>query len=391
VVFVLLTQAQRAAKPTANPAARDPSAASGQTPPYVKPTRPGRAEPGGGRPGHPGHRRPTPAHIDHRGKHALSACPGCQGPVRPCRGSRTRVIVDIPAAITPVDNEHTIHRSWCPSCRAHVEPVVPDALPGSSIGLRVMVLSAWLHYLPGTTLAQVVEVFNFHLHFQPSPGGLVQMWHRLREILLAWYMEIQARALDNAVLHAVETGRWVDGKTHWLWCFTTADLTSSMIDRSRGGPALKKFFKKEFAGVLVTDFRAGYNAVVAARKQRCLPHLLRDLKRARHYHHPGADRPAFSKQPRRLIRDSIRLSEQRRELPVERFAPRRRLGERLHELLARPWEERHARRLVKRLRRHEAELFTFLGHPAVPFDNNPSERTLCPAVSVRKDSYSNGR
>ena len=218
VVFALRTLAR----------ARDPSAPSGQTPPYVKPTRQGRARPQGGRPGHPGHRRPSPTRIDRREEHALSACPRCRGPVRPCRGSRTRVIEDIPAGITPVVTEHTIHRSWCPHCRAHVEPVVPDALPGLTIGLRVVVLSAWLHYLPGTTLAQIVDVFNFHLHFQLSPGGLVPMWHRPREVLLAWYLEIRAQALNSAMLHADETGWRVDGKTHWLWCFTTAELTYYM-------------------------------------------------------------------------------------------------------------------------------------------------------------------
>jgi len=308
-----------------------------------------------------------------------------------CRSARTRIIEDIPADITPVVTEHTIHRSWCPHCRTHVAPVVPDALPGSTIGLRVVVLSAWLHHLLGTTLTQIVEVFNFHLHFRLSPGGLVQMWHRLREVLLAWYLEIQAQALESAVLHADETGWRVDGRTHWLWCFTTADLTYYLIDRSRGGPALKKFFRKEFAGVLVTDFWAAYNAVVAARKQKCLPHLLRDIKRTEHYHHPPDDWPAFSKQLRRLIRDAIRLSRRRPELPPERFASRRRrLERRLHDLLGQPWEERHARRLVKRLRRHESELFTFLDHPGVPFDNNHSERILRPAVIVRKNSYANG-
>jgi hypothetical protein len=58
-------------------------------------------------------------------------------------------------------------------------------LPGSTIGLRVVVLSAWLHYLLGTTLAQIVDVFNFRLQFKLSFCGLVQMWRRLREILLA--------------------------------------------------------------------------------------------------------------------------------------------------------------------------------------------------------------
>ena len=71
---------------------------------------------------------------------------------------------------------------------------------------------------------------------------------------------------------------------------------------------MKKSFRREFAGVLVTDFWSAYNAVVCARKQKCLPHLLRDIKRTQHYHKPGGDWPAFSKQLRRLIRDSLRLS-----------------------------------------------------------------------------------
>lgn len=392
VVFALLTLAKQLAEksPIASNTP-DPSTPSGQIPPYTKPTGKGRAKPKGAKPGHPGHRRPTPPQIDRREEHTLSACPNCHGPVRPCRGSRTRVIEDIPADITPIVTEHTIRRYWCPQCRDTVEPVVPDALPGSTIGLRVVVLSAWLHYLLGTTLAQIIDVFNFHLHFKLSAGGLVQMWRRLREILLAWYLEVQAQALNSAVLHADETGWRVEGKTYWLWCFTTEDLTYYLIDRSRGSPALKKFFKKTFAGVLVTDFWGPYNAVVCAHKQKCLPHLLRDLKRTQHYHKPQGDWPAFSKQLKRLIRDSIRLSKRRKELSVKAFTSRRqRLDVRLHELLAQPWEQRHARRLVKRLRRHASELFTFLDHTEVPFDNNHGERQIRPAVIARKNSYANG-
>jgi transposase len=392
VVFALLSLAKQLAekRPSAS-ATPDPSAPSGQTPPYSKPAAKGRAKPRGAKPGHVGHRRPAPPRIDRREEHSLSACPKCHGPVRACRSARTRIIEDIPADITPVVTEHTIPRYWCPQCRDTVEPTVPDALPGATIGLRVVVLSAWLHYLLGVTLAQIVDVFNFHLHFPLTAGGLVQMWRRLREVLFAWYLEIQAQALNSAVLHADETGWRVNGKTHWLWCFTTTDSTYYLIDRSRGSPALKKFFKKEFAGVLVTDFWSAYNAVVAAHKQKCLPHLLRDIKRTQHYHKPGGDWPAFAKQLKRLIRDSLRLSKRRRELPAERFAARRRrLEDRLHALLAQPWENRHARRLVKRLRRHASELFTFLDHPEVPSDNNHGERQIRPAVIARKNSYANG-
>jgi hypothetical protein len=290
-----------------------------------------------------------------------------------------------------VVTEHTIHRSWCPHCRATVEPTVPDALPGSTIGLRVVVLSAWPHDLLGTTLAPILDVFNFHLPFKLSSGGLISMGRRLREILLAWYLEIPTQALDSAVLHADETGWRVNGTTYWLWCFASKDVTYDMMDRRRGSPALKRFFKKEFAGVLVTDFWGASNAVVCARKPKCLPHLLRDLKRTQHDHKPGDDWPAFSKPLKRLIRDSIRLSKRRKERPAKAFASRRqRLDGRLRERLGQPWEQKHARRLVKRLRRHGSELFTFLDHPEVPFDNHHGERPIRPAVIARKNSYANG-
>ena len=274
VIFALLAQSKLIAEHNSQLSnGPDPSAPFWQVAPYEKPTTKG------AKLGHPGTHRPKPVQINNSEVHTLNECPKCHGPVRPCGSSRTRVIEDIPATITPEVTEHTIRRYWCSGCKTTVEPIVTSALPDSRIGLRVVVLSAWLHFLLGTTLTQIVDVFNYHLQFKLTSGGLVQMWQRLREILLGWYVEIQAQALDSAVLHADETGWRVNGKTYWLWCFTTRDLTYYQIDKSRGAPVLKRFFKKEYAGLLVTDFWGAYNAVVCAHKQKCLPHLLRDLKR----------------------------------------------------------------------------------------------------------------
>ncbi|MCI0355655.1 MAG: IS66 family transposase [Acidobacteria bacterium] len=385
VVFALLTLAKKAA-PTGAPS---PTTPSGMTPVYQKPAVKRRRKKAGRKAGHPGRRRPPPAQIDRHEAHTLDACPQCHGPVSPCRSSRTRLIEDIPADITPVVTAHTIHRYWCSQCQQTVEPTVPDALPGSTLGLRVLVLSAWLHYALGNTLAQIVAVFNFHLRLKLSPGGLVHMWYRLQEILFAWYEQIQAEALAAAVLHADETGWRVGGKTYWLWCFTTNEVTYYLIDRCRGSPVLKRFFQKHFAGTLVSDFWGAYNAVACARRQKCIPHLLRELKKVDHYHRPDGDWKAFAKKLRRLVRDGLRLR-QRQRPAAECAAGRQRLEARLQALIAHPWENAHARRLVKRLRRHAQELFTFLDHPEVPFDNNHAERMIRPAVIIRKNSYANG-
>jgi len=394
VVFAILSLAKMLAEQQAALAGtshQTPSTPSGMKPPYQKPaasTR-GRKKPGR-KPGHVGSRREPPARIDRRVEHRVKVCPNCGEPLCECAETRTRYIEDIPEDIQPEVTEHTIHRDWCPRCRKKVEPVVSDALPGATLGNRVLVLSAWLHYALGNTLSQIVEVFNFHLSFKVTPGGLVQMWRRLAEILCAWYEAIQQQALDSAVLNADETGWRVNGKTHWLWCFATDELSWFMVNRSRGSPALLQFFIHEFAGTLVSDFWAAYNAVESALRQKCLVHLLRELEHVERYKSPGPHWGAFAKKLRRLIGDGIRLWRRHEEFSPQAYASRRAcLTRRLEELIATPWEDSHARRLIKRLRRHQHELFTFLDQPGVPFDNNLAERAIRPAVILRKNSYGN--
>jgi len=388
VVKALLNMASRLA--ALSPAKPSPTAPSGMVPGYQKPSTKRARKPPGAKPGHKGHRRQPPARIDRQEVHRAPCCPHCQGELKRCEETRTRYIEDIPEGIKPVVTEHTIHRDWCPRCRKLVEPKVPDALPGATLGHRTAVMTGWLHYGLGNTVSQIIEVFNAHLQIKLTGGGLIQMWRRLQEALFPWYEQIQQEALTSAVLHGDETSWRVAGKTHWLWAFANHDLTYFMIDRSRGEPALRKFFAEEFAGTLVSDFWGPYNAVLCVARQKCLVHLLRDLYSVDHYRQGGGDWPAFAKKLRRLLGDAIRLWRQKAELAAESFASRgQRLTERLDEIIAGRWADRQAKRLVKRLRRHRDELFTFLDKPGVPFDNNLAERAVRPAVIIRKNSYAN--
>ena len=367
-----------------------PTAPSGMIPGYQKAATRKRGKKPGAKPGHKGHRRAPPERIDERRDHRLPCCPDCQGRLKRCKATRTRYIEDIPEGITPIVTEHTIHRDWCPHCKKLVEPKVPDALPQATLGNRTAVMTAWMHYGLGNTISQIVDVFNYHLQMKLTRGGLVNTWQRLQGALFPWYEQIQAEALQSAVLHADETSWRVMGKTHWLWAFANDDLTYYMIDRSRGEPALLRFFIEEFQGTLVTDFWGAYNAVVCAARQGCLVHLLRDMHTVEHYKRAGKDWPEFAKKLRRLLGDAIRLGRQKPDLPEENFQSRRqRLTERLEELITAKWPDAQANRLCKRLRRHRDHLFTFLDKPGVSFDNNLAERAVKPAVLMRKTSFAN--
>ncbi len=125
-----------------------PSTPAGMRPIYTKPNAPRdrRRKRPGARDGHPGHRRPTPTRIDQRQTHRLAVCPGCGGPLQRCQRPRTRLIEDLPENLQSVVTEHTIHRDYCPKCKKHVEPVVPDALPNATFGHRLVSFASWGHY-----------------------------------------------------------------------------------------------------------------------------------------------------------------------------------------------------------------------------------------------------
>jgi transposase len=390
VVFALLELAAQLRRSQGQCASvSSPATPSGMMPLHQKPNTPKRRKKPGRKPGHEGARRPLPEEIHEHKEHRAPCCPHCQGRLTRCGQTRTRYTEDIPENIEPVVTEHVIHRDWCPRCKKSVEPRVPEALPGSQIGNGVVALSSWLHYGLGQTLDHIVEVFNCHLHFQLTPGGLVQQWYRLQTILYPWYEQIHREALDSAVLNADETGWRVNGRGHWLWCFTSPRLTCYLIDRRRGKAVVARFFRKAFRGILVTDFWGPYNAVVCGARQVCLAHLLRDLEHVERYKHPSPQWPVFAKKLRRLVGDGIRLSRwEDRTLP-EYASRRNRLHGRLDELMATPWEDKQAKRLLKRFRRHRNDLFTFLDNAAVPFDNNAAERAIRPAVIIRKNSYGN--
>ncbi len=395
VTLVLLATSRRIAEQDARiaelqgvPEGALPSTPSGMIPVYHKPNTARRGKRPGARPGHPGHRRPSPMRIDRQEVHRLPRCPHCQGPLQRCRRPRSRIIEDIPEQIRPVVTEHILHRDYCARCRKHVEPVVPDALPHAMLGHHVVGLTSWFHYGLGVTIDQILAILSYHLQTPLTAGGLVHAWRRLAEILLEWYEQIGEQARNSAHLHADETGWRVNGQTRWLWCFANAQVCYYLIDRCRGRPALRRFFSEAFDGVLITDFWAAYESVEAADRQYCLPHLLRELEKVDR-HNDSAEWQAFAKRLRRLLRDGMRLRK-RRDFTPSRYRGRiDLLNLRLGRMARDEHSDADARRITGRLRRYAEHLFTFLDYPHVPPDNNFAERQIRPAVILRKNSQSN--
>ena len=331
-----------------------PTTPSGMKPPYLKAPGKKRRRKPGRKNGHPGACRPKPDKIDYYKDHTLCRCPDCNNNLGEPIKDYKRYTEDMPP-VEPQVTEHTVYGYWCSICKKIVYAKVTEALPHAVLGLRLVVFTAWLHYLIGVSVNNIVKLLAVFASFKVTAGGLTLAWKNLACALQPIYDDIGKKIADAAVLNADETGWRINGITHWLWCFATGNLCYYVIDRSRGSPVAKEIIGTLFKGILICDFWK-----------------------------------AFRKKLSRLLKDAIRLSERRDKLTFEDYQRlKARLYPRLGQLIETVCEDKDVKRLIKRIKRHKNELFTFLEYKGVsPYNNYGEQQMRKPAIN-RKISHQN--
>jgi hypothetical protein len=225
--------------------------------------------------------------------------------------------------------------------------------------------------------------------FKISAGGLTQAWKNLSVLLEPVYQAIGQSISTSAVLNADETGWRLNGITHWLWCFATQELCYYLITKSRGSPVVKHILGSLFKGILICDFWGAYNKISALAKQRCFYHLFTELAKV-DKHNACPQWKAFRKKLARLLKDAIRLFERKDPAQFDTFNRRKRkLYSRFEQFVQQDPSDKDARRLIKRLKRHKDELFTFLEYENVSPYNNHAEQQMRKPVLTRKVSQQN--
>jgi transposase len=219
-----------------------------------------------------------------------------------------------------------------------------DALPRSQLGITTLVLSAWLHFFIGVTIGNILKWFSISHLLTVSKGYLSQAWNRLAQILTPWYEEIKDQAKDSAVLNVDESGWRNNGVTCWLWCFTNKTLALFTIEQSRGSPVLFEILGELFPGVLISDFFGAYNKIKAFAKQRCIVHLLREIKKVS-LRNTSAEWVCFARKVKCLFKDAVLLAKDRDTLSKQKYETKKeRLYQRLRSLYSAPYEDKDCRR-----------------------------------------------
>ena len=320
--------------------------------------------------------------------HAAAHCPGCGAPL--CGGTpkRTREVIELPPPAPVVVTEHVYLERRCPDCRKRVVPPagLPDAALGRQrLGVGLVSLIATLREearLPVRTIQWYLRTFHA---LQVSVGAIVGALRQVAARGQAALARLREQIRGSPWVHADETGWREAGANGYAWIFCTP-TARYFLRRGRDKGAVDEVLGADFAGVLVSDCYAAYDHYPGV-KQRCWAHLLRDIHDVRVAHPADAALGAWATAVRRLYERAVAFAspdEPARRQAEAAFAAE--LG-----ALCRPYREADEAAapqapLCRRLLKHLAELFVFVGDPDVPPDNNEAERGLRHLVTCREIS-----
>lgn len=343
--------------------------------------------------GHPGWFRKKPDHIDHIEEVKLEKCPRCGSrDLRDTGKVQDHVQEDIVLITQTVATRFMKHQYECGKCESQVEGRGKEELPNSYIGPRAKSLAVFLKYHIKISDRDIQKLFRSLVGLTIVPSSIPGFRNQLTRYCKPLYDELVKRMKRSKSLYIDETGWRNNGNPMWLWKYANRRVSMNWIVKGRGQKDLENVLGKTFGGTIIADFLSAYNKIKARAKQRCLVHLLRELKKIRERLPDDAQAVRFANALEGIIMQAVAMAADYKSRKISRQTlrkSRKKIARALEDLkLANP-THRVLKRLTKRLERHKHELLTFMDYPGIDYHNNHAERQIRPNVILRKIVFGN--
>lgn len=327
------------------------------------------------------HRRLTPTHEVVL---ACDACPDCGRGLSGGWERSRRQVIDLPP-VTPTITDYVTQARYCGVCQKAVTPTpaLSEVVVGQqTFGVGVVSLVAYLDTVGRLPIRTIARLLSCFLRLSVSTGQIVSLLHTVARQGEATYQGLQTALQASEYVHADETGWRESGQNGYVWSFSTPSVRYFVYRRSRAHTVPEAVLGEGYAGVIVSDFYAGYNYHLGLH-QRCWVHLWRDVGEL--------ERKFATAGVKRWIARLYALYQQAKTFQSDdakaRANARVRLQRATTQLCGRYVSACLPQSvLCKRLVQYEAELYTFVEFPQVPCENNPAERSVRPVVIARKVS-----
>jgi len=331
----------------------------------------------GGQPGHKGETllmSPSPDKIIEHWPD--QKCPQC-GKVHADNSSQIigkRQVIDIPMIKASVF-EHQIFQTTCACGFVSTGNFPANVSAPVQYGNNLIALTAYLssrQYVPYSRLSELVKSIT---NISMSEGTIFNLLNKAANIVLPIYQSIKEEIAKATTVGGDETGVKVKNESYWAWTWQTILATYIVITKSRGFVTVTNTFPNGFPNATyVSDSLSAQLKTSARRHQLCLVHLLRELNFfEEQYHHKWVfDMKALLKKAI-ILKKSMALEQYDKPLG-ERTEIQKEFGILINQNL--PEKVSKIFPFQKRLKKRQHQVFNFLFHPDVPYDNNGSELAI---------------
>lgn len=346
--------------------------------PNVSPER----KPPGARPGHKPAWRSLPVTIDRRVRVPIKACPECGcTELSKVQEIRKRVVEDIPIA-HPVVTKYLVERRYCPNCKCLVETPVTAAFPKARLGIRVMLMVAWLKIGLRMTEQAIPEVLKASFGLTISEGEVINILDQVANAFGPFYRDL-TKLIRRAKARNMDDTSWrIFGEDRNLWVFVTKAEALYVIAKSRSHEVPLKVLGRRPNGADIHDRHSAFETL--ARKtgnrpqQYCWAHVLADAKELAQF--IGEEGGLILRVLKKTFDNAKKVEHVGSHEDVEM------LFHYMKDNLTRYFESTKCRKFAQKLLTEKDRLFLFVTNPDVDATNNAAERALRHSVIARKIS-----
>ena len=331
-----------------------------------------------------------PERIDKRIECWRENCPHCSSQYIQWNGASPELLqqAELPE-VKAVITQYELQKYTCLRCRKHSIAPLPDGVPDSAFGPRLMGLLATLTGVMHLAKREAIQLIKDLYDVDMGVGSVPNVEERVSASLNLVYDRIHKFILQHQFcMYFDETG-WRDkGKRHFVWLAACQHAAVYRIDRNRSAAAFQRLISgKTWDAPAVTDRYAVYSSFKT--HQFCLAHLIREFKK--YGERDGPDKSIGTALENEL-RLSCKIHGQYREGKISLVERNRRLGARkrrveywLDDGLANGSDA--LSKICGTLLEDFEKLWTFTKTLGMEPTNNLAERDLRKLVIWRKKSY----
>ena len=328
----------------------------------------------GGQKGHEGSTLKMTDRPDETEDISANYCTKCGASLEECERILDYVtqVVSIPD-LKPIVKEIRHYITVCKQCGERIQSHAPRKRGSNAVvyDATVKSLVVYLSVVMFLPYGRIENFFKEVFGLEISQGSFVNWVNEARKNAAPAIEKIKEYIMNSAVVGFDESGLYCNKHLDWAWIAQTVYFTLLFHGNGRSHKELEKRFGDSFERmVAVTDRHSAYFVLNFLNHQVCVAHLLRELQ----YLNELDREQQWSGKVERLLQEAIHERNENPQAVIDKQPWLVKLDALLTENLEHMAEQFGG--LKKGLIKCRDYIFNFLENPAIPPDNNASERGI---------------